>query len=168
MKTKKLSLLLFLFLSTAFLSQAQIKIGVVNGNELMEIVSEHSPLMEEVQSLIDQHANKLEDLSKEYNEMLEYYEKNKEEIDASWGTSPLAKREKELMDFYSQAQEEIDKKQYEVGEKLQQQIIDIITSVGKENGYTYIFDITSPLYTGADASSVTTDITAQVKAKLGY
>jgi outer membrane protein len=104
----------------------------------------------------------------EYQNKLQDYQANAESM------SNLVKqsKEKELVDlesritaFQSNAEESFDAKRAELLQPLLEKIQNAINAVGKEKGYTYIFDTATgaTVYIGTDA----VDVTKDVKAKLG-
>lgn len=169
MKTKRIITLILLSISITLLSHAQIKIGIIDYEELLKAVPEHASYTKELRSLVDEHGENYNLLMKEYEEKMADYNKNKNQwTDAmrELKESEISKLASHIEWFQSEAEGEVDKKKDEMFKKLMEQVNNAIIIVGKENGYTYIFDKSSPIYTGDKAATVTTDLTAKVKAKL--
>ena len=85
--------------------------------------------------------------------------------------NPTAKKAKEeelnslsqkVQQAYNDAQTELQKKNAELLQPISASVQDAIEKVGKEGGYTFIFEDGAALYTGTTVK----DVTAEVKAKL--
>ena len=92
------------------------------------------------------------------------------ENQANW--SALIKQDKEeaimslqsrLQNFQQQAEIDLQNREAALLEPITNKIKDAISTVAAEQGFTYVYDKSTLLYTSPDA----TDITADVKAKLG-
>ena len=59
-------------------------------------------------------------------------------------------------------QQELQKLQQEKMQPIQQKIMTAIQNVGKAGQYTYIFEASAPLYTGAGSKDVTADVKAEI------
>ena len=70
--------------------------------------------------------------------------------------------EQKVQQAYNDAQNELQKKNAELLQPISASVQDAIEKVGKEGGYTFIFEDGAALYTGTTVK----DVTAEVKAKL--
>jgi outer membrane protein len=106
--------------------------------------------------------------------MQDELQKKAEAYDKEQATLPAnikERREKELQDMYAKIQQTyqdnqqaLAKEQQEKMQPIQKKLLDAINAVGQEGGYVYIMQTGSALYI---SSTLSTDVTAQVKAKLG-
>ena len=74
--------------------------------------------------------------------------------------------EESIQTFYQASQEDLQKKQTEKMEPIQAKIVAAIKKIGEAGGYVYVVDLS----TGAIPfinESLSTDVTAQLKAELG-
>ena len=70
-----------------------------------------------------------------------------------------------IQQSYQDNQQALQKAQQEKLQVIQTKLLDAIKAVGQEGGYVYIMDLTSGIpYV---SSTLSTDVTAQVKSKLG-
>ncbi|PLX06722.1 MAG: hypothetical protein C0596_13500 [Marinilabiliales bacterium] len=103
-----------------------------------------------------------EELEKKYNDYMEN--------EATLSPSIKQMKEEELMNlqqriqaFQVSAQEDMQAKEMELLQPIYTKIQDAIKEVGEENGFMYIFDVSTLLYHSAES----TDVTTLVKTKLG-
>ena len=160
---KKIVLAVALMRPLFGVSAQTLKIGLVDTNALMAA----HPDTQEAQK-------KMEDASKKYDEE---YQKLGAEMQRMYGELkdddlPAIKerKTKELQDyaakiqqFEQNAQQDLGRMQQELVAPILQKIRDAIESVGKEEGYNLIQEVSSQLYYAAPV----VDITDRVKAKLG-
>ena len=149
------------------MAQKTIKLGHINSNELMQIMpgrdSAQAALQKEVEDLQAEFAA----MQKEYETKLNDYMAKRDQL------SELIRKSKEsdlqamasrIEEFQANAQKLLEERQ----EALLKPIVDrakkAIEEVGRENGYTYIFDagVGAVLY-----SQDSDDIMPLVKKKLG-
>jgi len=166
---KSLALIAILLVSVNFASaQKNYKFGHINSNEFISIMPDKAIAQKELQvyakQLEDQLGAMQTELETKYNEYL-----------TQEGTlTKLVKdtRQKELNDlnsriqeFQTTAQESYQQKEAELLQPIMDKANDAIQSVGKENGFTYIFDvgIGALVFFSEDSE----DILPLVKAKLG-
>lgn len=149
------------------MAQKTIKLGHINSNELMQIMpgrdSAQSALQKEVEELQATMKTMQTELEGRYNE---YLEKKNQMSDLIRQT-----KERELQDmgarieeFQKNAQETLQTREQELLKPIVDRAKSAIEQVGKENGYTYIFDagVGTLLY-----SQDSDDIMPLVKKKLG-
>lgn len=157
---------LFAFCGSA-MAQKTIKLGHINSNELMEIMPGRDTAMAQLQKDVDDLKAELEMMQKEYEAKVSDYVAKKDQL------SELIRKTKEsdlqaMGARIEEAQQNAQKRLEERQEALLKPIVDrakaAIEAVGKENGYTYIFDagVGAVLY-----SQDSDDIMPLVKKKLG-
>ena len=150
-------------------ANAQAKFGHVNAQEIMQAMPDFTKAQTELKALNDQYEADLKSMYEEYQKKGEAYEKEQ----ASLPDNIKQRRQQELGDMQQKIQQSLQdnnqalqKAQQEKMQPIQKKIMDAITAVGQEGGYVYIMDmgVGQPIYI---STTLSTDVTAQVKAKLG-
>ena len=149
------------------MAQKNIKLGHINSNELMQIMPGRDSAQAALQKDVEDLQAEMETMKKEYENRVNDYLAKKDQL------SELIRKTKEsdlqamgarIEEFQQNAQKQLEERQ----EALLKPIIDrakkAIEEVGKENGYTYIFDagVGAVLY-----SQDSDDTMPLVKKKLG-
>ena len=149
------------------MAQKNIKLGHINSNDLMQIMPGRDTAMALLQKEVEDLQAEMEAMKKEYETRVNDYLAKKDQL------SELIRKTKEsdiqamgarIEEFQANAQKLLEERQ----EALLKPIVDrakaAIEEVGKENGYTYIFDagVGAVLY-----SQDSDDIMPLVKKKLG-
>lgn len=145
---------------------AQAKFGTINTQPIIEAM----PEMKEAQEALMASSNKFQE---EYKNLEADITKKVQEFQAlSPDTPQLMKerRQKELQELGQRAEEfrltaerDLQRQQEQLFAPIQQKVSDAINAVGKEGGFTFIFENMVPVYVGSDVI----DVTDLVKAKLG-
>ncbi len=163
---KKLFLALMMLLPMAAMAQA--KFGHVNAQEIIQVMPEYSTAMSEIEALQKQYEADFKSMQDEFNKKLEDYQKN----GSTLPDNIKQRREQELQEMDGKIRQSVQDNQQALqkagAEKLQaisSKVLEAIKSVGIEGGYVYIMnnDGTIPYI----STTLSTDVTAQVKAKLG-
>ena len=154
---KRIVLVLVLCIISGFVfSQKAVKLAHVDVQAIFGEMPEKAAATKEVED----YAKTLEE-----SKMKEYSE-NKD----TW--SALIRQDKEeaimslqtrIQNFQQQAETDLQNREAALLEPITNKIKDAINAVASEQGFTYVYDKTTLLYTSPDA----TDITNDVKAKLG-
>ncbi|MBQ0160092.1 MAG: OmpH family outer membrane protein [Bacteroidales bacterium] len=149
------------------MAQKNIKLGHINSNELMQIMPGRDTAMAMLQKDVEDLQAEMDAMKKEYETRVNDYLAKKDQL------SELIRKTKEsdlqamgarIEEFQKNASAQLEERQ----EALLKPIVDrakaAIEQVGKENGYTYIFDagVGAVLY-----SQDSDDIMPLVKKKLG-
>lgn len=148
-------------------AQKTIKLGHINSNALMEIMPGRDTAMTLLQKEVEDLQAEMETMKKEYENRVNDYLAKKDQL------SELIRKTKEsdlqamgarIEEFQANAQTLLEKRQEELLKPIVDRAKGAIEEVGKENGYTYIFDsgIGTVLY-----SQDSDDIMPLVKKKLG-
>ncbi len=163
MKKFVVSMLLLLPLG---LAAQEMKIAVVNTQEVFNLLPELAEVeskmaaytkqyQDQMKAMEDEHTRKYADLTAQGDTLTENIRilriQEVQDIEAR------------IQNFIPMAREEMEKKQAELVAPLQEKIQKAIDEVGAENGYTYIMSPQVMLYSGSSAI----DATDKVKAKLG-
>jgi outer membrane protein len=162
---KKLILTALLALPMTVFAQ---KFAHVNSAEVIQAMPEYTKAQTEMQALTKTYEDELQRMQDEYKTKVEDYQKNQ-------STMPEAvqqRREQELTDlqsrlqqYYETSQQDLQKQQTEKMTAITTKVVDVIKQIGTAGGYVYVMDITSGI--PFINESLSTDITSQVKSKLG-
>jgi outer membrane protein len=162
---KKLFLMLLMFAPMATFAQ---KFGHVNSQEIVQAMPEFTKARTDIEALTKQYEADLKSMQEELQKKSEAYEKEQ----ASLPANIKERREKELQDMYQKIQQSYQDNQQalakEQSEKMQAittKVLDAIKQVGQSGGYVYIMDLTGGI--PYISTTLSTDVTSQVKAKLG-
>jgi outer membrane protein len=150
-------------------SEAQMKIGHINSNDLLMAMPERDSALSILESQRQSILRQSEELSVEYDRKLDAYLRQRDSL------TPLVAQTKEdeitdfqerIRTFESAAQQELQNKQATLFQPIIDKAQSAIKAVAKENGFTYILDVGSGavLYFPEEE---TYDILPLVKAKLG-
>ncbi|MCD8166327.1 MAG: OmpH family outer membrane protein [Bacteroides sp.] len=149
-----------------------LKFGHVNFQELIVSLPEFTAAQSELTTLGQKFSKEAERSREEFNKKLQEYQQALQ-TEESLPANIAERRQKELSDlaqraeeFEQDAQQQLGKKQEELYMPLQQKVIEAIQSYGQENGFVYIFDISSTPIPYV-SETLSTDVTPLIKTKLG-
>jgi len=143
MKTITLLALVVLFATTGF-SQGVAKFGHIDSNEILTLMPETDSLQGELKAYADYLDQQMSTMAMEYQTKVSQYQENYNTM------SDLIRqtKEKEITDlqariqaFQQSADQDLGAKQAELFNPLIEKVKNAIAEVGRENGYTYIFDV---------------------------
>ncbi len=145
------------------------KFGQLNSYDIIPLMPEYVQAQTELKTLQKQYDDELKYLEDEFN-------KKRDEYVAQSSTLPdniKARREQELQEsqqkasqFYSDCQVNLQNKSTELMDAIYAKLNKAIKEVGEEGGFVCIFDATGGTVPYI-SSTLTTDVTVPVKAKLG-
>lgn len=145
-----------------------LKIGHVDSGAIMEIMPERTKIEQDIQAYAAELQTELQAMYGEYQNKLQDYQANQ----ATMSNLIRQSKEKEIVDletriseFQSSADMAMQNKQLELLNPLIEKVQNAVNAVGKEKGFTYIFDKAAGAVVFIGDNAV--DITADVKAKLG-
>ena len=148
-------------------ANAQSTFGHVNTQEIIQAMPEYSKAESEIKALQSQYEADLKSMQDELQKKGEAFDKEQ----ATLPDNIKQRRQQELQDMYQKIQQSfqdnqqaLQKASQEKMQAIQAKVLDAIKSVGQTNGYVYIMEDNSLPYI---SSTLSTDVTAQVKAKLG-
>ena len=148
-------------------ANAQAKFGHVNTQEIIQAMPEYQKAQTEIKALQDQYEADLKSMQDELQKKGEAFDKEQ----ATLPDNIKQRRQQELQDMYAKIQQSFQDNQQALqkasGEKMQAiqtKVLDAIKSVGSAGNFTYIVEMGSLPYI---STTLSTDVTAQVKAKLG-
>ena len=148
-------------------ANAQAKFGHVNTHEIIQAMPEYAKAKTEIDALQQQYEADLKSMQDELQKKGEAFEKEQ----ATLPDNIKQRRQQELQDMYTKIQQSyqdnqqaLQKASAEKMQVIQGKVMDAIQSVGSTGGFTYIMETGSLPYI---SSTLSTDVTAQVKNKLG-
>lgn len=162
---KKLFLAILL---VAPLSAFAQKFGHFNSQEIIQAMPEYTKARTEIEALQKQYEDDLKSMQEELTKKAEDYEAQKESLPENI----KQRREQELQDMYTKIQQSyqdnnqaLSKASQEKMQAINTKISDAIQQVGQSGGYVYIMDTAGGI--PYISTTLSTDVTAQVKTKLG-
>jgi outer membrane protein len=162
---KKLFVMLLMLAPVAAFAQ---KFGHVNAQEIVQAMPEFAKAKTEVEALQKQYEADLKSMQDELQKKAEAFEKE----ESTLPDNIKQRRNQELNDLYQRIQQTyqdnrnaLDKAQQEKMQAITTKVIDAIKAVGQEGNYVYIMEMGAGI--PYISTALSTDVTAQVKAKLG-
>ena len=160
-------LVALLALGGSAMAQKNIKLGHINSNDLMQIMPGRDTAMALLQKEVEDLQAEMEAMKKEYETQVNNYLAKKDQLSElirKSKESDIQKMAERIETFQTNAQKLLEDRQEELLKPIVDRAKAAIEEVGKENGYTYIFDagVGTLLY-----SQDSDDIMPLVKKKLG-
>lgn len=162
---KKLILLAMLFAPLTMLAQ---KFGHVNSQEIIQAMPEYATAKTSIEALQKQYESDLKTMQDELQKKSDAYDKEK----ATLPENIKQRREQELQDLYQRIQQSYQDNQQALQKATQEKmqaistkVSEAIKAVGSTGGYVYIMDTTGGI--PYISTTLSTDVTTQVKGKLG-
>ena len=144
------------------------KFGHVNSQEIIQAMPEFTKARADIEALTKQYEADLKQMQEELQKKSEAYEKEQATLPANI----KQRRETELQEMYQKIQQSYQDNQQalakEQNEKMQAittKVLDAIKAVGQAGNYVYIMDLAAGI--PYISTTLSTDVTADVKAKLG-
>lgn len=164
-KMKKVILMALLLVPVSIFAQ---KFGHFDSSDIIQLMPEYTSAQTEIQQLQTQYENDLKRMQDELKKKSEEYEKES----ASLLDNVRQRREAELQDLYNRIQQSYQDNQKSLQETSQQKMqaisekmLSAIKQIGDEGGYVYIMDVSAGV--PYISPTLSTDVTAQIKQKLG-
>ena len=149
-------------------ANAQAKFGHVNTQEIIQAMPEYTAAKTEIDKLQEQYEADLKSMQDELQKKAEAFDKEQETLPENI----KQRRQTELQEMYQKIQQSyqdnqqaLAKEQQEKMQAITTKVIEAIKSVGQSGGYVYIMDMAGGI--PYISTTLSTDVTAQVKAKLG-
>jgi len=162
---KKLFIMMLMLAPMAAFAQ---KFGHVNSQEIIQIMPEFAKARGEIEALTKQYEADLKSMQEELQKKAESFEKE----ESTLPENIKQRRQTELQDMYQKIQQSYQDNQQalakEQSDKMQAitaKVLEAIKAVGTAGNYVYIMDITSGI--PYISTTLSTDVTKDVKAKLG-
>ena len=165
---KKVLLVILLLAPMAVMAQ---KFGHVNTQDIIQAMPDYTKAKNEIDALQKQYEADLKSMQDELTKKSQDYEANEK----TFPENIKQRRQQELQDMYQrlqQAQEDntqaFQKAQETKMQPVTQKVLDAVNAVAKEGQYVYVMDKNASQAAGIIINeAISTDITAQIKAKLG-
>ena len=149
-------------------ANAQAKFGHVNTQEVIQAMPEYTKAKSEIDALTQQYEADLKSMQDELQKKGEAFEKEQ----ATLPENIKQRRQTELNDMYQKIQQSYQDNQMALQKASQEKmnaittkVLDAIKAVGDAGGYVYIMEMGAGI--PYISSTLSSDVTAQVKAKLG-
>ena len=149
-------------------ANAQGKFGHVNTNEIIQAMPEYNKAKTEIDALQQQYEADLKSMQDELQKKGEAFDKEQ----ATLPENIKQRRQTELQEMYQKIQQSyqdnqqaLAKAQQEKMQAITTKVLDAIKAVGDAGGYVYIMDTASGI--PFISTTLSKDVTAEVKAKLG-
>lgn len=144
------------------------KFAHVNSADIVQAMPEYTTAQTEIQNLAKQYEDELKKMQEELQTKAEDYQKNQ----ATLPDAVKQRREQELQElnqrleqYYQTSQQSLQQAQSQKMQAITQKITTVIKELGIAGGYVYVMDTSSGI--PFISETLSTDITSQVKAKLG-
>ncbi|MEI7503463.1 MAG: OmpH family outer membrane protein [Paludibacter sp.] len=164
---KKIALLMLCALPISLMAQ-EGKLGHINSQEVLSLMPERVVIEKTISDLQSQWEKELVKMREEYYAKIKEFQDKQATMPESIKTarqSEIAEIEQRITTFNQTASADLQKKQQELFTPVVEKVKKAINEVGAENGYLYIFDLSTQgiIY----QSPKSNDISALVKKKLG-
>lgn len=162
---KKTILTLLVVLPMSVFAQ---KFAHINSAEIIQAMPEYTTAQTEIQAQAKLYEDELKRMQDELKTKMEDYQKN----EATMVDAIKQRRQQELEElnnrleqYYQTSQQDLQKLQQTKLAAISEKVGKAIKEVGDAGGYIYVMDTTSGI--PYISTTLSTDVTAQVKAKLG-
>ena len=149
-------------------ANAQGKFGHVNTQEIIQAMPEYSKAEQEIKALQSQYEEDLKSMQDELQKKSEAFDKEQ----ATLPDNIKQRRQQELQEMYQKIQQSyqdnnqaLQKASADKMQAITAKVLEAIKSVGQAGGYVLINEINAGI--PYISTTLSTDVTAQVKAKLG-
>jgi outer membrane protein len=164
---KKIALVLLCTLPFSLMAQ-EVKLGHVNSQEILTAMPERVTIEKTIKDLQDQWEKEMTKMREEYYAKIKEFQDKQATMPESIKQarqSEISELEQRISTFQQTASTDLQKKQQELFTPVIDKVKKAINEVGSENGYLYLFDLStqSIIY----QSPKSNDVTPLVKKKLG-
>ena len=149
-------------------ANAQAKFGHVNTQEIIQAMPEYTAAKNDIDKLTAQYEADLKSMQEELTKKAEAFDKEQ----ATLPDNIKQRRQTELQDMYTKIQQSyqdnqqaLQKASQEKMQAITAKVLDAIKAVGQEGSFVIINEINAGI--PYISTTLSTDVTAQVKAKLG-
>ena len=163
---KRIILLLLIIAPMSVFAQ---KFGHIKTQEILTVMPEYTKAQTDIAAMEQQYRDEIKRAEEELSKKYAAYQQEQADLPKNIAE----RRQKELddlmqkgMQFQQDAQQQLQQSWMEMIQPIAKKIDDAIKAVGQEGGYVYIFDLNSTNIPFVN-ETLSTDVTAAVKAKLG-
>ena len=146
------------------------KFGHVDTQEIIQAMPEYNKAKTEIDALQQQYEADLKSMQDELQKKAEAFDKEQ----ATLPENIKQRRQTELQDMYTKIQQSyqdnqqaLQKASQEKMQAISVKVLDAIKAVGQEGNYIYILQVTALDVAPYISTTLSTDVTAAVKTKLG-
>lgn len=156
------------FISFRGFSQAQLKIGHVNFEEIMLALPERDSAQAVLKKETDELQSAYEELTVTYNRLYDEYQKGLPSYTAILKKAKedeLLDKQKRMAEFEQNASTTLQNRNTELLKPIIEKITQAIGRVATENGYTYILDISkgSVVFTSKESQNINSSVLKLLK-----
>lgn len=156
------------FMLAAMSVSAQVKLGHINTQELIQAMPETAEARKTLETKQTEIENELTNMQESFRTKLEEYSKSAEtmsDVIRASKEQELQELQQRIQNFQQLAVDNLRSTEQELFQPIMDKALNAIKEVGKENGFTYVFDLSvgGILYFADN----TEDILPLVKKKLG-
>lgn len=168
MMTKKLLIAIACLLPLSLFAQ-ELKFGYVNRAEIFQSMPETTEATKKIDELAKNYETELDKMNGEYQKKGSDFMATRDSLPESIKVrrmSEIQDLEKRLQAFYQDSQKDIQKQQQDLIIPINDKLTNAVKTVGRDNGFVYIFDISSNaglMYWSLDKC---VDVTNMVRTKL--
>ncbi len=165
---KKLVIAALCVMPFAVSAQDAVKFGNVNTQEIFAVMPERAAAEKEFEATQKKYEAELSKMGEEYSNKYQEFVAQQDTLPENIKVrrmQEIGELEQRLQNFREVAMQSMQQQQQQLIAPITKKLQDAIQAVGKENNFTYIFDIANGgiLYHAAPSQ----DVTPMVKAKLG-
>ena len=160
--------LLFMILMLTPIAVMAQKFGHVNTQDIIQAMPEYTKAKNEIDALQKQYEADLKSMQDELQKKSQDYEANEKTLP----DNIKQRRQQELQEMYQKIQQSYQDNQQALAKASQEKmsaitakVVDAIKQVGDAGGYVYIMELNGGI--PYISNTLSTDVTAQVKTKLG-
>ncbi|MBP5259595.1 MAG: OmpH family outer membrane protein [Paludibacteraceae bacterium] len=165
---KKLIIALMLLLPFGLTAQ-EMKFGHINKSAVLELMPEADDAQRQLEDMNLKYRMQIKAMEEEITKKEQEYQEQADSLDATirrYKETELQRLYQSYQEFGKTAQETLSKKAQELMTPIEAKINKAVEQVGKDNGFLYIFDVTTP-GTFAYMSDKSVDVLPLVKKALG-
>ena len=140
----------------------------VNAQEIIQVMPEYTKAKTEIDALQQQYEADLKSMQEEFTKKVKDYEANAQTLPENIKQrreQELTEMQQKIQQSFQDNQQALSKASQEKMQAITMKVVDAIKAVGQEGGYVYVMDTNSGV--PYISTTLSTDVTAQVKAKLG-
>ena len=159
---------LFMILMLAPVVAMAQKFGHVNSQEVIQAMPEYTKAKTEIEALAQQYEADLKSMQEEMTKKLKDYEANAKTLPDNIKQrreTELQEMDQKIRQSYQDNQQALAKASQEKMSAITAKVVEAINQVGQAGGYVYIMELQGGI--PYISTTLSTDVTAQVKAKLG-
>ena len=159
---------LFMILMLAPIAAMAQKFGHVNSQEVIQAMPEYTKAKTEIDALQQQYEADLKGMQEEFTKKVKDYEANANTLPDNIKQrreTELQEMQQKIQQSYQDNQQALARASQEKMQAITTKVVDAIKAIGQAGGYVYIMDMTGGI--PCISTTLSTDVTAQVKAKLG-